>query len=243
MESSHRPLPTLTRAQVREVDRIAIEEFGIPSVVLMENAGRGAAEAILRAGRDAELGPFRGVPYDRVAILCGAGNNGGDGYVVARHLAAAEIDVVLLESADPDALSTDAAIFRAVTARMQLAHRSVNDGAALRAIGGELVSVTLWVDALLGTGFEGSLRARSAGVLEAAQSLLDPTGAKVVALDVPSGMDVDSGVASLETLPATRTYTFAAPKIGFEKAIAAPFVGTVEVIDIGAPWSVFERLA
>ncbi len=108
--------PTLSREQVRELDRIAIEELGLPGVVLMENAGRGAAREVLHAFEsrcgDAGCAPARAL------ILCGAGNNGGDGYVVARHLCDAGVDVTLLETAPPERLSKDAAVFRGVCEAM-----------------------------------------------------------------------------------------------------------------------------
>src|SRR5947207_10947683 len=99
---SNRPsIALLTRAQVREIDRRAIEEFGIPGIVLMENAGRGAAERIL-----AEFGGARAGMH---LILCGGGNNGGDGFVIARHLSNAGVDVQILLAADPARLPADAA--------------------------------------------------------------------------------------------------------------------------------------
>src|SRR6187401_2404579 len=93
----------LTREQVRELDRRAIEEFGIPGVVLMENAGRGVVEVMLKVGVSASAG------LERIHIVCGKGNNGGDGYVIARHLDALGIAVKVLLFADPATLRGDAA--------------------------------------------------------------------------------------------------------------------------------------
>src|SRR5881394_299563 len=99
----------LTRAEVRELDRRAIEEYGVPGVVLMENAGRGAAEVLLRLG-------VRG----RVVICCGKGNNGGDGFVIARHLDNREVPVQVLLFARPEDLTGDAAINYRIIARSGL---------------------------------------------------------------------------------------------------------------------------
>lgn len=245
MDSANRkttPIPALTRAEVRELDRLAIEELGIPGEVLMENAGRGAAEAILRAGAEGRLGRFRGAPGERVAILCGGGNNAGDGYVVARHLDDAELEIVLCETSAPEKLSPDAGVFRAVTRAMGLPHLATPDAAALAAALPELAGVSLVVDALLGTGFQGELRERLGSFLELARKLARREDAAVVALDVPSGLDVDTGAADDRTLHASLTLTFAAPKVGFDLPAARAVTGAIEVISIGAPSSLVGRV-
>lgn len=231
----------LTRAQVRELDRLAIEEVGLPGVVLMENAGRGAAEAILRAGGEGRLGAFTGAPGEVVVILCGGGNNGGDGYVAARHLHEAGVVVVLCETVDPGALTPDAATFRRVTAAMGLRHTRVGPGRAFENAGAP-PRPALFVDGLLGTGFRGTLREPAAGLLERAAAYLAPANTPVVALDVPSGLDVDTGEADPRTLPARLTLTFAAMKVGFGVPGARCLTGEVEVISIGAPASLLERV-
>ncbi len=236
--SSIRPL---TRAEVREFDRLAIEFLGIPGVVLMENAGRGAAESILRGGREGRLGSFTADQGQTVAILCGGGNNGGDGYVVARHLHEAGLHVVLCEAADPGSLTPDAATFRAVTAAMGLPHHPVRPDHAFESIE-ELADASLLVDGLLGTGFRGALRDPAAALLTSAAILVGPRNTPVVALDVPSGLDVDTGEADPRTLPALRTLTFAAPKIGFDTPSARQLTGVVEVISIGAPTRFLEKI-
>jgi len=232
----------LTRAQVRELDRLAIEELGIPGVVLMENAGRGAAGAILRAGGEGRLGSFSGAPGEVVVVLCGGGNNGGDGYVAARYLREAGVDVVLCETVDPERLTPDAATFRRVTAAMGLRHLRVDPGRSFEDAGAP-PRPALFVDGLLGTGFHGTLREPAAGVLERAAAYLAPASTPVVALDVPSGLDVDTGEADPRTLPARLTLTFAASKVGFGVPGAGRLTGEVEVISIGAPASLLDRAA
>lgn len=235
-------IPPLTRSQVREIDRLAIEELGIPGEVLMENAGRGAAEAILLAGADGRLGRFRGTAGQRVAILCGSGNNAGDGYVVARHLHEAELEIVLCETCAPGRLSHDAGVFRHVTHAMGLKHLDTPDAEALEGVASELTGAALVIDALLGTGFSGELRARLAKYLDRTRQLIADERASVVALDAPSGLDVDTGEAARETLPCSLTLTFAAPKVGFATPGASAITGAVEVISIGAPSSLAARV-
>ena len=234
------PFPTLSRARVRELDRIAIEEFGLPSVVLMENAGRNASAELLR--RLPLVQPDRTEAHS-VVLLCGAGNNGGDGYVVARHLHEAGLGVVLLETARPEDLSPDAAVFRHVTQRMGLTHSLVKNGEALHRVCASLPSVDVFVDALLGTGFQGELRTSAAELLRTAGEHVQRWGAIVVALDVPSGLDVDSGQAAPETLRAAYTFTFGANKIAYQAPASRLWTGEVTVLSIGAPRLAYERIS
>src|SRR5438045_1548148 len=139
---------SLTREQAREVDRRAIEEFGIPGVVLMENAGRGAAELLRSLG-----------VHSRVVICCGKGNNGGDGFVIARHLANHGVAVHVLLFVAPDGLTGDAAVNYRIVAAMGLP-LAVHAGPALDlgAVRRELADAEWVVDALFGTGLSGPVR-------------------------------------------------------------------------------------
>jgi len=220
--SSAPDLPVLSRARVRELDRRATLEYGIPGVVLMENAGAGSARWILeRAARE-------GWSHARVGIACGGGNNGGDGYVVARYLANAGWDVSIASTVPLEQLRGDAAIMARCVHAM---------GIPCDGLGREC---TILVDALLGTGFHGVLQpalARSIAALNAAQSRL------LVALDLPSGLDADSGEASEPCVRAHATLTFAAFKPGLLSAAARPYVGELALIDIGAPRALLADLA
>ncbi len=232
-------LPTLSRDSVRELDRIAIEELGIPGVVLMENAGRGASEAILSIAR--ELPPSSGSATDAL-ILCGPGNNGGDGYVVARHLHDAGLDVTLLETAVPERLSPDAAVFRRVATAMGIRQQFTPDARSLSAALAGREAGGLLVDALLGTGFRGELRTASAELLRVISSWVEDQGAMVIALDAPSGLDVDTGEAAPDSLRATHTLTFAANKPAYTDDSALAWTGEVQLIPIGVPGEAYERL-
>jgi NAD(P)H-hydrate epimerase len=228
--------PSLTREQVREVDRLAIEELGMPGILLMENAGRGAAELARRLlGR----GPEPGLAL----VLCGAGNNGGDGWVVARHLSLAGVRV-LVGALQPAAEARgDAATMRAIAERMGLAVRGVGDEAGLAAarVDLERERVALVVDGLLGTGFRGVVRPDVARAIRWTEDLR-LRGARVLALDVPSGLDCDSGAAAEPTVRADLTATFVAPKRGFRARSARPFLGRVVTVSIGAPGALIERV-
>ena len=223
MEENH----GLTREEVREVDRHAIEDLGIPGVVLMENAGRGAAEWLLEHRDRCGLGDC-----GRVGILCGKGNNAGDGFVVARHLALAGVEVVIGETVEPGELSDDAGVFRGVCAAMGLPLVAFGPPLELQAAMGQ---VDLWVDGLLGTGFRPPLGEELCGLMEAVRGARELSGARLVALDCPSGMDVDTGILAAGGLRADLTLTFVAPKAGFSAPEADLALGEVIVLGIGAP--------
>src|SRR5215468_7749122 len=139
-----------SRAQVREIDRRAIEELGLPGIVLMENAGRGAADFV--------RGQADGPKAQRVAVVCGGGNNGGDGFVVARHLANHGLVVETFLAAEPAKLSPDAAVNHGVVQRMGLPIHPLVTESELTANLPRLWNFPIVVDALLGTGFSGAIR-------------------------------------------------------------------------------------
>ncbi len=147
-------LPPLTRDQVRRVDQIAIEDFAMPGIVLMENAGRGASEVIDRIAREG-----------LVAILCGSGNNAGDGYVIARHLQLLGRPVRIVSVVDPDSLSGDAGINATIARKARIEIRRVE---SLEDIDASIADSTTVVDALLGTGAKGPPRGLFAEAVRAA---------------------------------------------------------------------------
>jgi NAD(P)H-hydrate epimerase len=214
--------PLLTAAQMRAVDRAAIDGQGIPSVVLMESAGRGVVEALLRVRPR-----VRGVA---VAVIAGAGQNGGDGLVIARLLANQGAQVKVALTAPRDRIKGDAQVFLSVAART--AGVTLDEGGAGdedearwrdRLAGNEIL-----VDAVFGTG----LRADVTGVPAAAIRAMNALPALRVAVDVPSGLDADSGVIRGVAVRADLTATMAAGKVGHWVREDAP-VGRVEVVDIG----------
>jgi len=213
----------LTRDQVREIDRRAIEEFGLPGVVLMENAGRNAAALL-----------HERAPAARVAIVCGKGNNAGDGFVIARHLVNHGHDVRLLLACDPADYRGDAAINWHVIEKMGLPADRLAE--ASRDVWERALAGADWiVDALLGTGATGAPRGAIATAIEAVNAVAGRDHAAVFAVDLPSGLDCDTGHAQGPCIRANLTGTFVAPKVGFGRQGAAAYLGDVHVLDIGAP--------
>jgi NAD(P)H-hydrate epimerase len=216
--------PVLTAEEMRRVDARAIAELGIPGATLMENAGRGAANALLAALPERGL-QARGL---KVAIVCGRGGNGGDGFVVARRLkrAGARPDVLLV--VPPDTLRGDAALKFSEMRRAGIAARVVEDVANATPV---LQRAAVVVDALLGTGARGAPAPLIGALIEA----INATGRPVVALDVPSGLPADGGVPEGPVVRAWLTPTFAAPKLGLVVGAGAEASGRVVVVPIGVP--------
>jgi NAD(P)H-hydrate epimerase len=214
----------LTRDQVRQIDRIAIEQIGIPGVVLMENAGRHAAQTVL------ELLP--NPAGARVCVLCGPGNNGGDGFVVARHLHNAEVRVTVLLACDAQKITGDARVNYDIAQRMSLPMHAILTPDELAQTQAQLRDCDVIVDALLGTGFTGQPRPPIDQIIRAVNALRGPT---IVAIDVPSGLDCDTGQPADPCVRADVTVTFVAPKAGFEKPPAPRYLGRIVVADIGVP--------
>jgi NAD(P)H-hydrate epimerase len=216
---------TLTREQVRELDRRAIDGFGVPGVVLMENAGRGCAELLRRLNPDRRP----------TVVLCGPGNNGGDGFVIARHLDnhGWPVDVQVIAACSRtggDAEVNFDILFPAGVPFTQ--HHPGHFDDRMRAfVRGRIATAGWVVDALFGTGLSRPLADPYAAVIEA----VNASGHPVLAVDLPSGLDCDTGEPLGPTVRAAHTATFVAPKRGFLNPAAAAWTGTVHVIDIGAP--------
>lgn len=225
----------LTRDQVRAVDARVIEVYGLPGIVLMENAGRNAAHLLMAlASSDRIGGPFR------VAVACGRGNNGGDGFVIARHLDILGAEVRILLAADPAAFRGDAAVNHAVAGRFGFRIDAL-ESAPVEAWSAALAGSDWIVDALLGTGSSGAPRgavATAIGAINEARA----TGARILAVDIPSGLDCDTGLASGECIRADATATFVARKIGFDVPGSTAFTGAVHVLDIGVPPSLLDEI-
>jgi len=220
-------IPTLNRQQSQEVDRRAVSEFGMTGLVLMENAGRGLADTLCGLGID---GP--------VVVCCGRGNNGSDGFVLARHLDLRRRPVRVALWAAPDALQGDAAANFAILARTDVPieifggqHQHADASLAALLDGADWI-----VDALLGTGSRGAPRPP----LDAVIDTLNAHPTHKLAVDLPSGLDCDTGVASRHTIRAQHTCTFVAQKPGFLAPSAAAYTGEVHVLDIGAPRKLVE---
>ena len=209
--------PVLSREQCRELDRLAIDVYGISGLVLMENAGRSCVDVLERLGID---GP--------VVILCGKGNNAGDGFVIARHLEIRghECRVLLLGPAAE--LRGDAAVNFGILRKtnVPIAEQPHDFD--------ELDRNAAWlVDALLGTGAQGEPRPPFDAAIDWINAR--PSKTRTLAVDVPSGLDCDTGQPAMHTVRVDHTCTFAAMKIGFTQPAAKTFTGTLHVCDIGVP--------
>jgi NAD(P)H-hydrate epimerase len=213
-------MKALTASQMREADRLTTDRYGVPSLQLMENAGAAIAEYLWNTYPDLHT--------RLVFVLCGKGNNGGDGFVIARHLDNREIAVRVLLFARPDQLTGDAAINCRIIEQTGIPLMTEPDTATLTTT---LAQAAWIVDALFGTGLTGAVRPPLDGVIGAINS----SGKPVLAVDIPSGLDCDTGLPLGATVRAAHTVTFVAPKIGFAQPAAREWLGQVHVVDIGAP--------
>jgi len=215
--------PVATREEIRAFDRYAIEALGVPGIVLMENAGRQVA--------DAARAMLAGRAKPRVVILAGPGNNGGDGFVVARHLAMAGIRAEVALLAPREKIVGDADTNLRVLEAMGLSVRVLvgEVEAMLGELRPMLAEADLVVDGLLGTGTRGEIREPYTSVIGAVNEAKRP----VLAIDIPSGLDPDTGKPLGPTVRATKTVTLAAVKAGFRKPGAEEYTGEVVLADIG----------
>jgi NAD(P)H-hydrate epimerase len=217
---------------MREVDRVTIEERGVPGLILMENAGSRVYELLAHQ--------FAPLNRQRVVILCGKGNNGGDGLVVARCLITrgrpASLQVILL--CEPNQLEGDAAVNYRMLRAVDGEVTAVPDLESWQRTRGLLGSATLLVDALLGTGLQGAVRARYAEIIRDVNARVPAE--RIVAVDIPSGLSSDSGDPPGESIRAAHTVTFAAAKVGQIFPPAAERCGKLHVASIGTPPSVLE---
>jgi NAD(P)H-hydrate epimerase len=219
----------LTAAQMRAVDGAVINQLGLPGLVLMENAGRGVAELVLR-----ERPNIAGLD---VRVVCGAGQNGGDGFVVARHLLARGARVRTLLAMPPDKISGDAAVYlKVLRALPGAAIVDVSSTASAAVWAEHLQGAAVIVDALFGTG----LRSDVSGVPAVAITAMNASPALRVAVDIPSGLDADTGEVRGIAVNADITATMGARKLGLVVRAEAA-VGRIEVVDLGvSPESVLD---
>ncbi|MEO8497281.1 MAG: NAD(P)H-hydrate epimerase, partial [Planctomycetota bacterium] len=204
-----------------------IDEYGMTGLVLMENAGRGCADLLCQQGIN---GP--------VVLCCGKGNNGGDGFVIARHLDARGYDVRVLLFCDPVELTGGAAANYKTIQAARLGISRCPEGDPRAWLEQQFAGADWIVDALLGTGARGEPRPP----LDIVLRQINAQAAKKLAIDLPSGLDCDTGKCATATFRADHTCTFVAAKAGFREADAREFLGVVHVIDIGVPRKLLDSL-
>lgn len=215
-----------SREKIRAVDRRAVEEYGIPGIILMENAARGLVDHAMR------ILPNHG----RVLIVCGGGNNGGDGFAAARHLHNRGHSVRIVMTKRSDRYSGDAAANLTIAQKMNLTMIDGSDDpvAALK----QHADADLFLDGLLGTGLSKDVRSP---LLETIQ-WMNEVDVPILAIDIPSGLDCDKGEPLGEAVRATQTVTFVGWKEGFLLPASRNYTGEIHVVDIGVPRNLAEEL-
>ena len=216
----------LTRDQVRNIDKQALERYHIPGIVLMENAARAVADLVWK---------MYGHQDRSVMILCGGGNNGGDGLAVARNLhnRGCKIDIIL--SGDPARYSGDAKINWDIVQAMGLPIGQLEEAKKLA----EARDVDLIIDGLFGTGLTKTPREPFGEFV----GLIETLGVPVIAIDVPSGLDCDTGKPLGPCVRATHTVTFVAEKVGFANADSKQYTGEIILGNIGCPRELIDEIA
>ncbi len=217
-----------TAEQMQELDRKSIEVFKIPSIVLMENAGRGATEAILNA--------FPGT-QKKIAVIAGKGNNGGDGFVIARHLLNRGISVKVFLLTDPKSLRGDAEINFNIFQHMRGEVIPIPSSKDYQKVKKSLEYFDLLIDGIFGTGLDAEVRGYYREVIDHLNTLQKP----IVAIDIPSGLDANKGKPLGTSIRASLTVTFGLPKVGHLISPGFDYVGTLKVVDIGIPKRLVEE--
>ncbi|VAW38123.1 NAD(P)H-hydrate epimerase / ADP-dependent (S)-NAD(P)H-hydrate dehydratase [hydrothermal vent metagenome] len=212
---------------MRALDRKTIKDYGIKGLVLMENAGRGLAEAVAELLDDELEASGRA----RVSIICGKGNNGGDGFVAARHLRNGGYEVEVFMTAPLSALKGDAAVNARIWEKMGGSCFNVSSAKEIEGSLSRLRHSAVVVDALFGTGLKSELKGLSRALVEVINSL----SAVIVSVDIPSGLDATTGKVHGAAVMADLTVTMGYPKLGFFLYPGKDYTGEIDVVDIGMP--------
>ncbi|MHC4336771.1 MAG: NAD(P)H-hydrate epimerase [Planctomycetota bacterium] len=213
----------MSRDEVRAFDSWAINTLGIPGVILMENAGRSCAELIKEK--------LKGVSKPKVCIFCGIGNNGGDGYVIARHLLNSDFRVTVVVVGDRSKVKGDAKINLDILEGLgqPIEQLNVNDGDIADKIKAFAANANMLVDGIFGTGLKGQLSDEYKQLIES----INAQDCPILAVDIPSGLECDTGQPLGTAVKATYTVTFAAVKTGFTSKSASEYTGEIFVASIG----------
>ncbi len=219
----------VTVKQIQRLDRVAIEEYGIPSIVLMENAGRNSANEIIKILRRKK----KLLSSLKVSIICGLGNNAGDGFVIARYLKEYGVNIGIFLIGRGADLKKDAAINYKICRRLKYAIKEItgNNTKQLTQFSQNISQSDLIVDAIFGVGLSREINDPFRSVIE----LINQTSTKTVSIDVPSGIDGTAGEIYGIAVKADWTLTFTYAKQGFFKSDGPFFSGNLKVLDIGIP--------
>lgn len=231
------PVRAFTRDALRQLDAAAIEQYGLSTLVLMENAGRGVAEICLR------MFNLHQAATRRALIVCGPGNNGGDGLVAARHLHNAGVDVTILtpvgQRFSPEARQNHEVVknmsLRVLDGDRSKVHAGIPPAWEGFAGGGVVI------DALFGTGLTRPPEGHGERAIQG-MNVLQRAGVKVLSVDCPSGLNADTGQVLSECVHADVTASMVGLKVGFDSLTAQEVLGEIIVVDIGVPRALIERL-
>jgi NAD(P)H-hydrate epimerase len=213
----------VTANEMQAMDRQTIEDFGIPGMVLMENAGRGATRFLLQQ--------FPDIENKKVAVIAGRGNNGGDGFVIARYLKQKGIRVQVYLLAVRDRVQGDALANLKLLKALEVPVVEIPDEASFSKIKSEMHGLDLWIDAILGTGLKSDVKGYFKTIIDFINKLNKP----VFAVDVPSGLNSDTGQPCGTCICAAATATFAFAKTGHMVYPGADYIGNLKIVDIGIP--------
>jgi len=216
----------LNRRNAQELDSICINAYSIPGIVLMENAGRGIFDYLLHR-----------TPQGSITICCGKGNNGGDGFVVARHLDNHRIPVHILLLAKPDELKGDAKTNYDMVMKSNIPLTMVN-AENIQTIKPLLSKATWIVDALFGTGLQGPVGFPFDTMIH----MINEASKEVLSIDIPSGLDCDTGEPLGVAVKATHTVSMVGLKKGFLNPNAKQYLGCTHIVDIGVPNELRQKL-
>ncbi|HXV27606.1 MAG TPA: NAD(P)H-hydrate epimerase [bacterium] len=210
---------------MKTLDQMAIQEFGIPSLLLMENAGRGVADLICGEVHDIKPKALN------ILAFCGKGNNGGDGLVACRYLANRGFNVRVLLFTNPSALKDDPAVNYNIVNRMKVPAETILDRIEAARAKPHLIHADMIIDALFGVGLNTELT----DVFADAIGMINESGKKVIAVDLPSGLNADTGEVMGVAVKANITATLGLPKKGLYEREGPFYAGDIQVIDIGLP--------
>ncbi|MFH1045605.1 MAG: NAD(P)H-hydrate epimerase [Candidatus Omnitrophota bacterium] len=216
-------MQSVTASQMKKIDAMAIKRYGIPALILMENAGRSAAEEAWK------MLPRKGIRS--VAVFCGYGNNGGDGFVCARHLINKGVPVQVYLVGKKKESSAEARVNYQILGKMRQKFTLVNSIKVLGKLEKEIKKYQLIIDAIFGIGLKGELDSFYQELFR----MLNASKLPVLALDIPSGLDADTGRPLGNAVRAARTLTFGLLKKGLTSKAAHKFTGKIRVGDISLP--------
>lgn len=220
----------VTASEMREMDRRTIESFGLPGRVLMENAGRGATQFLLEQ--------FEGLENKKIGIVAGRGNNGGDGFVIARYLAQKGFHVTVFLLSQSSKVKGDAAANLELLSPLGIPVIEMADQNSFEAHKTAMRHHDIWVDAILGTGLQSDIK----GFFNKIIDFINHSKKPVFAVDIPSGLNSDTGQPCGTCIRAHATATFAFAKTGHILFPGAGYTGTLEIIDIGIPPYIAEEV-